>query len=228
VRARRFFRWVWRVNGVLFLLAALVFVVGMSIGLVAMLVEMHRDARKSSVVKVADEEIRTKENLGNFEPVKGTGVLRASLQADAEGTFGSSSRHATVRNYLFFDPADGSSRWLIPGYKGLIVAMHEMPEEGGCGSRDKPVVGMVYELVEADSNHDGKLDESDAKAVAVSTPGGLRFSRVLSGVEQVKGTSLTPENRILVLYTAAGTLKAALVDGATFALTEDKAVKPVK
>jgi hypothetical protein len=77
-----------------------------------------------------------------------------------------------------------------------------------------------------DSNGDGKLSESDVKVVAVSTPGGLRLTRVLTAVEEVKGTSWTPDDRILVLYTVASTLKAALIDGSTFAVVNNEAVTP--
>jgi hypothetical protein len=226
VRGQRLFRWIWRADAVLLLLVAIFFVVTMSVALVAMLVEMHRDARRTTVVKVADQEIdRKKATFGDFEPVAGTSVLRASL-ADERDAGLSSSGQAAVRNYLFYDPTDGSSRWLLPGNKNLVVATREMPEESTCGTRKQPVAGVVYQLVEADSNGDGKLSESDVKVVAVSTPSGLRLTRVLGAVEEVKGTSWTADNRILVLYTAASTLKAALIDGTSFAVLRNEPITP--
>jgi hypothetical protein len=102
VRGQRLFRWIWRVDAVLLLLVAIFFVVAMSVALVAMLLEMRRDARRTSVVKVADQEIdRKKAKFGDFEQVAGSSVLRASLADDQDG---GSSRGGPVRNYLFYDP----------------------------------------------------------------------------------------------------------------------------
>jgi hypothetical protein len=68
------------------------------------------------------------------------------------------------------------------------------------------VIAVVYELVDSDSTGDKRLTASGAKIVAVSNPSGSQFTRVLNGVEEVNGTSLTTEGRILLLYTAASVL----------------------
>ncbi|MBI4878877.1 MAG: hypothetical protein HY812_04345 [Planctomycetes bacterium] len=45
------------------------------------------------------------------------------------------------------------------------------------------------------SNKHGRLTGADGRVVAVSDPTGTRFKRVVTGVADVKGRSLTPAGR---------------------------------
>jgi hypothetical protein len=172
--------------------------------------ETTRTRPATGVMSVAEEQIdRSKVELGRFETIAGSDVLRAPLALRQVYGFSSGSKEATsVQNYLFYDPSDGSSRWLVPGSKGLFLSARELPEPEYT-KPEKPVVVVVYELVEADTSGDGKLTESDAKTIAISDPVGLRFTKVLTSVEDMNGTTLTRNGRVLILYTASSALKAA-------------------
>jgi hypothetical protein len=112
----------------------------------------------------------------------------------------------------------------VAGYKGLFLSTHELPDRE-YGNPEVPVVAVVYELVDSDSTGDKRLTASDTIIVAVSNPSGSQFTRVLTGIQEVNGTTLTAEGRILVLYTAGSTLKAAEVDVATHELVRDSALQ---
>ena len=223
---RRFFATVWRINAVAILLTAI-----LASGVLLFVTwQIYKDAtrtrRVSNVVNVADEQLdRSKAQLGTFEKIAGSAVLRAPLRLEQEYGFSSGSKGtSSVQNYLFYDPAGARAYWLVAGYKGLFLSTHELPEQEYT-KPETPVVAVVYELVESDSTGDKRLTASDAKVVAVSNPSGSQFTRVLTGVEEVNGTTLTTEGRILVLYTAGSTLKAAEVDVATHELVRDSALQ---
>ena len=113
----------------------------------------------------------------------------------------------------------------VAGNKGLFLSLRELPERRD-SRPDRPIVAVVYELVEADTTGDNRLTASDAKVVAVSTASGLRFTRVLTGVEEINGVILTADARILVLYTSASTLKAAEIDVGTYKVIRDGPLQP--
>jgi hypothetical protein len=229
VKTRRFFALVWRANAVLLLLMTILAIAVLSYAAFEIYRNATRTRQATNVLNVADEQIdRSKVELGSFQTIAGSGILRASLQVEQEYGFGSGSKETTsIQNYLFYDPSDGSSRWLVPGNKGLFLATHELPEREYV-KPEKPVVAVVYELVDADTTGDQKLTASDAKVLAVSNPSGSRFTRVLTGVQEVNGTTLTPGGRILVLYTSSATLKAAEIDAETHRIVRDAPLQPVK
>jgi hypothetical protein len=229
VTTRRFFSLVWRANAILLLLTGILACVVLLVAVLQIFRDATRTRQAVDVLNVAGEQIdRSKTSLGYFVTVAGCAVLRAPLHVQQTYAFGSGSKEATsVQNYLFYDPSDGSSRWLVPGNKGLFLATHELPEHE-YSKPERPVVTVLYELVEADTNGDQRLTESDAKVVAVSDPSGSRFTRLFTGVQEVNGTTLTPQGHILVLYTVSATLRAAEIDVDTHRVLRDAALQPAK
>jgi hypothetical protein len=229
VKTRRFFLLVWRIDAILLLMMGVLAVAVLSYAAFQIYRDATRTRQVSNVVNVAGEQIdKSKVELGRFEPVAGSSVLRAPLQIEQQYGFSSGSKEtSSVQNFLFYDPADGSSRWLAPGNKGLFLAAHELPEREYV-KPEKPVVAVVYELVDSDTTGDQRLTASDAKVIAVSNPGGSRFTRLLSGVQEVNGCTLTPGGRILVLYTSSATLRAAEIDVETQRIVRDSPLEPNK
>jgi hypothetical protein len=115
---------------------------------------------------------------------------------------------------------------LVPGNKGLFLSTRELPEREYT-KPERPVVVVIYELVEADSTGDGKLTASDAKTIAVSDPSGSRFTKVLTGVEDINGAMLTRNGRILILYTATSALKAAEIEGENHRIVRDAPIQTI-
>jgi hypothetical protein len=228
VTSRRFFATVWRANAVMILLTAVLACAVLSFGAWQIYREATRTRQATGVLNVAEEQIdRSKVELGRFEAITGTDVLRAPLQLEQVYGFSSGSKEATsVQNYLFYDSSDGSSHWLVSGSKGLFLSARELPEREYT-KPEKPVVVVVYELVETDTSGDGKLTASDARTIAVSDPVGSHFTRVLTGVQEINGTTLTRSGRVVVLYTAASALKAAEIDVDTHRIVRDAPLQTI-
>lgn len=164
---------VWRVNAVAILLTAVLACVVLLFGAWQIYLEVARTRQGMNVVNVADKQVdRSKVRLGTFEGVAGSPVLRAPLHLEQEYAFSVGSKETrSVQNYLFYDPSTARAYWLAPGYKGLFLAAHELPARQYTRP-EPPVVAVVYELVDSDTNGDRRLTASDAKVVAVSNPAG--------------------------------------------------------
>ena len=202
--SRRVFAVIWRVNAVLILLTAVLACAVLSFGAWQIYRDATRTRRVSAVVNIAEDRIdRSRLQLGSFQKIEGSGVLRAPLQIEQQYAFGSGSKETiSTQNYLFYDPASRSSHWLLPGNQGLFLSLRELPERGD-SRPGRPIVAVVYELVEADTT-----------------------TRVLTGVEEINGVILTADARILVLYTSASTLKAAEIDVGTYKVIRDGPLQP--
>jgi hypothetical protein len=117
VTGRRFFAVVWRANALLILVTAVLACAVLAYGAWQIYRETTRMRQATGIVNVAEERIdRSKVELGRFEAIAGTDMLRAPLQLQQVYGFSSGSKEATsVQNYLFYDSGDGSSHWLVPG-----------------------------------------------------------------------------------------------------------------
>jgi len=139
-------------------------------------------------VNVADEQLdRSKAQLGTFEKIAGSAVLRAPLRLEQEYGFSSGSKGtSSVQNYLFYDPAGARAYWLVAGYEGLFLATHELPEREYT-KPETPVVAIVYELVESDSTGDKRLTAGatlKAAEVDVATHELVRDAALQAAVEK--------------------------------------------
>jgi hypothetical protein len=226
--SRRFFATVWRVNAIAILVTAVLACAVLAFAAWQIYKETVRTRHATGVVNVSNEEIdHSRLELGSFDDVAGTEVLRAPLQIEQSYGFGSGSKEtSSVQNYLFYDPSDGSSHWLRPGNKGLFLSTRELPERK-YSEPEKPVVAIVYELVEADTNGDRRLTESDDKTIAISDPIGSFFTTIIGGVEELNGTTLAKNGRVVVLYTANSTLKVAEIDVDTHKVIRDAPVRTI-
>ena len=100
MRSRRFFALVWRTNALLILLTAV-----LACAVLAYVAWIYRDATRmrqaTGVMNVAEEQIdRSKVELGRFEAIAGTDVLRAPLQLQQVYGFSSRLKGSYVRPEL--------------------------------------------------------------------------------------------------------------------------------
>ena len=142
--------------------------------------------------------------LGAFERVTGRRHLRARL-APSSAEYGSSVRGGRgpgrAVNVLFYDLDGREGRWLFEDADRSILSERDV----GDSTRVRMV---VYELAEEDTNGDGRLDHEDARTIAVSDPEGRRLVRLAEGARQYRETIRLDDDTALVLFDAAGTVRA--------------------
>lgn len=198
----RFFRWVWRINALLILVAAAAAVCGV---VTLVLSEIQSNARRREAVKVAPPVVASAEakqlRLGGFTNVRGS-VFRALLTSEGESSRLSSGYSSDTRNVLFVDLTTGTGRWLLPTDAQVITVDENVSDE-----QDHTAIATVY-LVKAYANRStaetGRLLVADVAAEHVT--------EVAADVQSVHGVTLTPNGEIAVLFERARKYEVALVD----------------
>lgn len=199
---QRFFRWVWRINALLILVAAAAAVCGVVTLVVS---EVQSNIRRREAVKVAPPVVASSEakqlRLGGFTNVRGS-VFRALLTSESESSRLSSGYSSDTRNVLFVDLTTGTGRWLLPTDDQVITVDQNLDDE-----KDHTVLATVY-LVKAYANgsaaETGRLLVADVAAEHVT--------EVAKDVQNVHGVTLTPTGEIAVLFERARNYEVALVD----------------
>ncbi|MGZ8811638.1 MAG: hypothetical protein ACXW29_10915 [Thermoanaerobaculia bacterium] len=196
-RTNSFFRYVWRINAVLILLAA-----AASVWLIAVLVisEIGSSIRRRQVAAatppIAGKPESKNLHLSGLSPVEGTSVFRAMLSSERPGKIEiSSGGYAPeTRNMLFVDASTGVAKWLLPSDKELITWNTDIPDVQRSGEQKPPVATVV--LVKPHSNNPdpvgGRLLLLDVAANKVQ--------EIATNVRDVNGASLTPSGEIAILF----------------------------
>src|ERR1700757_3012077 len=111
-RAAKVFRYLWRINAVLILLASAVFTIG--IGLLLFNEFGFTTARnRIAGIPVGPPDLTAHLKLGRVLIVEGTNVMRADLTSDRGGKGFSSGGYSETRNILFIEPEKKEAHWLL-------------------------------------------------------------------------------------------------------------------
>ncbi len=144
--------------------------------------------------------------LGAFEKISGYMVAPVySAKSYSVSLYGKQA--SAVRNYLFVNLQDKSSRWLIPTNDHLILSMERLTADGTpfrWRDEEKPAKWLVFDVVTSDTNGDKRLTEADRKTIAIAEADGSRYTEVLSGIDSVLGRTWMQGDRLLVVYAAGG------------------------
>ena len=221
MKAARIFRYVWRANGVIILLAGL-WVLMLLATLSFELTRLHPDSSDAGVI-VAEEPHAEEEKgeLGRFHAIEDTTWFMAPLTFGEEpvySCFGKMGSESSVRNYLFVDSNDLLSRWLFPDNKQLIWGGDLVWE-----SADQEVLAVVYQVVASDTDGDGRLTGKDRADLVVSRPDGSGRVTAVQGIErQLKGDISEAGEDFVVLYEKDGKAYATRISAATLEASETK------
>lgn len=223
----RLFSLIWRVNALVILAAGLA---GLALVLVIFfqLVREYREPRRvEGVVNLANEEVESEViEFGQFEVIPGSSYLTAALFTDQGYELGSVSKSSrSSRNYLFFDPVTRAAHWLLPDNDGLVEWRHQFPDPRR-SSDPKPVKGVLWQVIDSDTNGDRKLTDSDLSSIYVSGASGRPLRRLLDGVQQVLGANPIASNDVSLMFLKDNTLRAATISLEQFAVVSDEAVSP--
>ena len=209
-RGQRFFRWVWRINAVLILVAAAALVCGVVAFVVSEVKSgIRQRAAAAAAPRVVAANARSSElRLNGFTNVPGTSVYEARLTSQREGGIEISSgsgSYAETRNILFIDLTTGSGRWLLPSDDQMIT-YDETVTEGGPNEDRKALARVMVVKPYATRS------EENAGRLLVMDVAGEHVTDVASDVQNVQGVSLTPAGQIAIIFERARKYECALLD----------------
>jgi hypothetical protein len=122
-------------------------------------------------------------------------------------------KNQAVRNYLFLNSLNQTTHWLLPNNEVLFLS-DEFISDRKRKAEDVeplPVSGIFYQLINADSNKDGRLDAQDKQTIAFSDASGQNFTELISGIEEILGKERLDDDNFLLIYKTNGSIVAATV-----------------
>ncbi len=143
-----------------------------------------------------------------FEKIAGTGYLVAPVYSAQSYSIGLKDKEASaVRNYLFVNVSDKSSRWLIASNDRLILSMERISNDGVIGTLGyaaPPAKWLVFQVVASDTNGGRRLTEADRRLIGVADGDGSHYAEVLRDADAVLGKTWQPGDNLLIVYSAHG------------------------
>jgi hypothetical protein len=211
----RFFRLVWRINGLTLCLVIVLGLLAAVVGLIAMVVsEIARPRSKSDTLLTQTEARQSDWRLGSFAPLAGAETLYAGVTLAQEfgssGSYRSKETSATC-NYLFVRTTDKSSHFLLPDNKSILTELRPL-RVGGSDSEGTRVEWLYGQRIVADTNKDDRLDHEDGFSVGFARPDGTDYQDVLTGIDAVLGETRRGPNTFLLVFRQKKSIQIAEMD----------------
>jgi len=210
----KFFRWVWRLNGLLVLLASIL-VIGFVVGQV--INSLTRDTNEPEPINIAaDPEGLEKWELGNSQDIRGTDYTLIQLVSEntnvesKEATlnyFGSGEyRRNKAKNVLFVNHVTGEAAWLFADVNQLIASVGVLPDAYRYSSEDPKDLprAISYTVYHQDTNDDGLINLDDDPSLALSDLDGSNYKVIIEGYEKRFSTRMVNDNTLAITYQANG------------------------
>ncbi len=229
MRAAKAFRWLWRLNAVIIALAGTLAAVVLLFAAYHILNDLTRTRHASGMVNVEGEDsVAETWTYGTLRRIRGTDVAVLDLQSQQSYSlnFGSGKVAEATRNLLFIDTQTGSRRWLLGNNESLITQFEFLPRDYDADSEAQPVALIVYNIVAADTDGDGRLDHGDKQTLMVSRPDGSGNTELFRNVDAIDGYVLRRPDVLLVAYEVGGRVHLATVRIADFTVVADELVAP--
>lgn len=160
-------------------------------------------------------------HLMQFEQIHGTHYVMSEITDARSRTSLSSSSYSekgAVRNLVFLDGDSLASHRLFDTSAYVILATTQYPTHESEGDSPTPrsdavvTQWLVYQVLKADTNGDGRLDGSDEQTLAVTDASGSGYAEVLSGIDENFGITMLGAGQIVVVYSHGGAKSAAVID----------------
>lgn len=145
-----------------------------------------------------------------FQPIQGTPYLMAPInRSDDRSGFSSYDSGYTNHNVVFLDAVTLTTQRLFDTNDYLIVSTTEYgaPVDGNFVTE-----WLVYLVITADTNDDGRLDDQDHMTVATTNAAGEGYSELIGGIDEIFGINLVGPGSLVVAYGQAGTKTVSKVN----------------
>ncbi|HPG41848.1 MAG TPA: hypothetical protein PLP19_21525 [bacterium] len=221
----RFFKTIWRIDGILLLIVGLLAIIVLAYALFGVIGNSgaSRDEQVYDT-KQTDSKEAVHWQLGSLIPVEGSSAVMLPLETgDRYSESGYKDYGISAWNFLFIDSRNNKNHWLFDNNRNMILASDLLVEENYSASVN-PVRAIVYQLVTADSDGDGELTSYDRQSVGLSQPDGYNYREVVKDIDFVIGHRLVDKDNLLLVYQHGGKTRSALVSLKAFTITNEREI----
>ncbi len=208
IKPRQFFRILWQINAVFIFLGGL----GVLIGLGGIFGEILRPATVSNVSTI-DPVVPTKTVffLGSFTRFKNTPQYIAPLEFTQEYQLDISRNKESIgtSNYLFFNVASQTSRWLLPENKYVLTSLTPLTV---LDQADEAPRWIQYVVIKADTNKNGQLESNDQLTLALSNLNGTNYQELIPKIDRLLGTEMQDKDTLVVFYQSGSDALATTIN----------------
>ena len=235
MNTEQFFTKVWRVNAIIILLVGVIAAGVLSFAGYEIFKSITERRHVEGMVNIApDGGLKEVVRFGGFSTIRGTPYLWGSLMTTQEYRVSSYNKEAgAIRNYLFYDTNVKKGHLLTKENDKLFLdasLLSETNSEEGDylsksrGVRGKKVLAILYEVVNKDTNGDGRLTAKDLHTIAVSSPSGSHYTEIIANIDSMTGHHILSPASVLIFYDSKSTLRAVEVDIPTSKILSDSVV----
>jgi len=171
-------------------------------------------------------------HLSDFHDIVGTPYRFAVAADDSHGKLSSfASSGGSIRNWIILDTRTLRSRRLFDTNQNVILDSKQLAFAEHAQRRQEqsapsvptkppaPTKWLYLEVVDQDTNRDGRLNSADGFTVAFTDASGGDYYPAIPKVTRVLGTTMTGDDEIVVAYMTEGKAYAARIDLAARTVT---------
>lgn len=224
----KFFKYVWRVNGLILLVAGILAIGVLAFAGYKIYSESTRDRNTRNIVNIQEEsEIKEEWRLGRISETQGTPYVMVPLNSDqsyAQSYYSKST--SSARNYLFIDSKNNEQKWLFQNNKYLI-ADTDMLSEHGYDKEERNIRAILYQIIKQDTDKDNRLTSKDLKTISISKPNGDGYKELIEGVDVFVGHRTVDENTLLIVFQKQGVGYSAKISLSDLAISNEQELPKV-
>ncbi|MBL4660045.1 MAG: hypothetical protein JKY19_06795 [Alcanivoracaceae bacterium] len=194
-----FFKWVIRINSLLFLLFLML---GIGVSLYGFHL-INRVTSSSNEVVISqsgssqtDEEVKESFLLEDITTVSGNDVQYLMLNAKTTKR----GYRKDIRNVVFFEGEQMKSHWLFENNDNKFEVMQQLKRPID-DSDDQMTVAIYYQLRNEDTDNNGKIDKNDILKIALTSPNGHDYTEIEKGMTSILEHSIDEDALVLTLLT---------------------------
>lgn len=235
---KRFFRVIWRINGVA-LMVLLIFLIGF-ISYQFITSTFHNETPPVLISNLPrNEQSFEKWTLGLPHEIDGSNFIYIPLESDKKEITGVHSGMSLgayayndfsfrpSRNMLFLNKKTKEMKWLFRDNSQLIERIKMLyalkPYDKG-----RKVDAVLYQVIRKDTNSDQKLNSDDLADIGVSLPNGEMYKELFQSVERLLDAVSLDGEEILVLYQSKGRGYASTVDLQNMSIKETREIPTIE
>ncbi|MBN3562999.1 hypothetical protein [Aliamphritea spongicola] len=208
----RFFKLVWRFNGLIISVAG-VLAIGMLIFFsYKLLTTLTRERNTRNTVNIEENtEIRENWRLGTILAVDNAKTLIIPLHSNQrfEGSYYNKAASST-RNYLFINTDTFKEKWLFD-HTNYLIERSDRLKQGDRNSKE-PVIAILYQLVKLDSDQDNRLSAADLSTIAITRPDGSDYKELITEVQSITNHIVLNETELFLFYKKDNASYSAIIN----------------